>query len=61
MLKRHTIHCDNWDSFKPRYLTDRRTGQTIGRLMPRATQAQLGGFGIAAHSKPEIETRREGT
>ena len=60
MLKRHTIHCDNWDSFKPRYLTDIRTGQVIGTLRPRATQAELG-YGIAAHSKPEIETRYPGT
>lgn len=60
MLKRHMIHCDNWDSFKPRFLTDIRTGVTIGKLMPRATQAQLG-YGIAKHSKPEIETRYPGT
>ena len=27
--------CDNWDSLRPKYLTDKRTGHTIGRLMPR--------------------------
>ena len=61
MLKRHTIHCDNWDSFKPRYLTDKRTGQTLGRLMPRATQAQLQGSGVTGHSIPQVETRYPGT
>jgi hypothetical protein len=28
-------YCDNWDSHVPQYLTDKRTGLTIGRLMPR--------------------------
>ncbi len=57
-MRKSTIHCDNWDSFKPRHLTDKRTGATLGVLMPRATRAQLG-YGIAAHSKPETETRRD--
>ena len=58
-MSRHTVFCDNWDSFKPQYLTAVKTGKTIGRLMPRATQAQLG-YGIAVHSRPTIETRRAG-
>lgn len=58
-MRNSTIHCDNWDSFKPRRLADKLTGLTLGVLMPRATQAQLG-YGIAAHSKPEFETRRLG-
>lgn len=59
-MRHKTIHCDNWDSFKPQWLTDKCTGKTLGRLMPRATQAQLG-YGIAAHSRPLVETRKEGT
>jgi len=41
-MRKRTIFCNNWDSFKPQYLTDIRTGKTLGVLMPRATQAQLG-------------------
>ena len=58
-MRKHTIHCENWDSFKPRYLTDIRTGATLGVLMPRATQAQLGP-GIQSWSRPATETRRPG-
>ena len=27
--------CANWDSQRPEWLTDKRTGNLIGRLMPR--------------------------
>jgi hypothetical protein len=59
-MRNSTIHCNNWDSFKPQALTDKHTGQALGTLVPRATQAQLG-YGIAPWSKPETETRAEGS
>ena len=50
--------CDNWDSLRPKYLTDKRTGDTIGRLMPRITLAVLRASpGIAAKSIPDHDTR----
>jgi len=45
------IHCNNWDSLKPQYLTDKRTGDTIGCLMPRVPRhILLASPGICAHS-----------
>lgn len=54
--QKYDIECKNWDSFNPQPLTDRVTGKAIGKLMPRATQAQLG-FGIQGWSRPKTETR----
>lgn len=51
------ITCKNWDSFSPQPLTDTETGQCIGILMPRATQAELGP-NIQRWSKPAVETRK---
>lgn len=46
-------HCENWDSDKPEYLTDVRTGKTIGLLMPVVSQATLEASpGIQSWSNP---------
>lgn len=50
--------CFNWDSLRPEYLNDKRTGHTIGRLMPRISLAVLRASpGIAAKSIPDHDTR----
>ena len=48
-----SVFCNNWDGDKPEYLTDVRTGQTLGRLMPRIDQATLeASAGIQPWSHP---------
>ena len=42
-------HCNDWDSDKPEWLVDKRTGKTIGRLMPRV---RTFGPGIQSWSRP---------
>ena len=51
-------YCQNWDSLRPEYIGDKRTGDTIGRLMPRISLAVLRASpGIAAKSIPDHDTR----
>lgn len=46
-------YCEDWDSEKPQYLTDKRTGKTIGILQPVVTQRVLeASIGIATWSQP---------
>lgn len=52
------IRCPNWDSFHSQPLTVKATGRDLGVLMPRATQEALG-YGIQAHSRPQVETRTD--
>lgn len=53
------ITCKNWDSFNPQPLVV--DGKSIGKLMPRATQAVLNASpGLQGWSKPEYETRTPG-
>ncbi len=35
-------HCSDWDSPSPMWLTDRRTGNIMGRLMPRRPSMSKG-------------------
>lgn len=53
------IFCQNWDSLKPEYLTHKRTGKTMGRLMPRISPDVLRASpGISKHSIPDHDTRK---
>jgi len=53
-----TVACSNWDAWTPRYVHCLKTGNCIGTLIPRATQAELG-YGIQGWSRPETDTRDE--
>ncbi len=49
-------HCENWDSDKPEYLTDVRTGKTMGILMPQISQRTAEASpGIASWSHPRAK------
>ncbi len=47
------VFCENWDSRKPEWLTDKRTGKTIGILLPVISRRTLEASpGIQAWSNP---------
>lgn len=44
-------YCQNWDSPRPEYLGDRRTGDTIGRLMPILNNPHPGGTPLLGYQR----------